>query len=237
MILYLYFYIYLIKFKKLMSESNDIKAQRKKKFLEKMSNKNQNQSQKNISSNPQNNIPQYPPNQYQNNLNQNQYFTNQNNFFNQSPQEQNMNKKNYKGIDYEEKYKKLNIYQSNIQLINKFKKLLLIIISLCHCAKIDLIANAKSFVTTFLIIEITCYGYQIILNQKRRKLIPRENNIQNNNQNSNNKFINNVDKYTDFALNNFGYVDKGFEIFQIVYGLVFDFCLIIMLNIIIISIK
>jgi hypothetical protein len=95
-----------------MSESNDIKAQRKKKFLEKMSNKNQNQSQKNISSNPQNNIPQYPPNQYQNNLNQNQYFTNQNNFFNQSPQEQNMNKKNYKGIDYEEKYKKINIYKN-----------------------------------------------------------------------------------------------------------------------------
>ena len=226
-----------------MSESNDIKSQRKKKFLEKMANKNKNQGQKNISDNPQNtlnpqnNIPQFPPNLYQNNPNQNQYSTNQNNLFNQTTQEQNINKNQYKGIDYEEKYKKIKIYQSNIQLINKFKKVLLIIISICHCAKIELITNAKSFVTTFLIIEITCYGYQIILTKKIRKLISKDNNIQNFNQNSNNEFINNIIKYTDYAINNFGYVEKGFEIFQICYELIFDICLIIMLNIIIISIK
>ena len=226
-----------------MSESNDIKSQRKKKFLEKMANKNQNQGQKNISDNPQktfnpqNNNPQFPPNLYQNNPNQNQYSTNQNNLFNQTTQEQNINKNQYKGIDYEEKYKKIKIYQSNIQLINKFKKVLLIIISICHCAKIELITNAKSFVTTFLIIEITCYGYQIILTKKIRKLISKDNNIQNFNENSNNEFINNIIKYTDYAINNFGYVEKGFEIFQICYELIFDICLIIMLNIIIISIK
>ena len=226
-----------------MSESNDIKSQRKKKFLEKMANKNQNQGQKNISDNPQNtlnpqnNIPQFPPNLYQNNPNQNHFSTNQNNLFNQTTQDQNINKNQYKGIDYEEKYKKIKIYQSNIQLINKFKKVLLIIISICHCAKIELITNAKSFVTTFLIIEITCYGYQIILTKKIRKLISKDNNIQNFNQNSNNEFINNIIKYTDYAINNFGYVEKGFEIFQICYELIFDICLIIMLNIIIISIK
>ena len=226
-----------------MSESNDIKSQRKKKFLEKMANKNKNQGQKNISDNPQNtlnpqnNIPQFPPNLYQNNPNQNHFSTNQNNLFNQTTQDQNINKNQYKGIDYEEKYKKIKIYQSNIQLINKFKKVLLIIISICHCAKIELITNAKSFVTTFLIIEITCYGYQIILTKKIRKLISKDNNIQNFNQNSNNEFINNIIKYTDYAINNFGYVEKGFEIFQICYELIFDICLIIMLNIIIISIK
>ena len=226
-----------------MSESNDIKSQRKKKFLEKMANKNKNQGQKNISDNPQNtlnpqnNIPQFPPNLYQNNPNQNHFSTNQNNLFNQTTQDQNINKNQYKGIDYEEKYKKIKIYQSNIQLINKFKKVLLIIISICHCAKIELITNAKSFVTTFLIIEITCYGYQIILSKKRRKLISKDNNIQNFNENSNNEFINNIIKYTDYAINNFGYVEKGFEIFQICYELIFDICLIIMLNIIIISIK
>ncbi len=226
-----------------MSESNDIKSQRKKKFLEKMANKNKNQGQKNISDNPQNtlnpqnNIPQFPPNLYQNNPNQNHFSTNQNNLFNQTTQDQNINKNQYKGIDYEEKYKKIKIYQSNIQLINKFKKVLLIIISICHCAKIELITNAKSFVTTFLIIEITCYGYQIILTKKRRKLISKDNNIQNFNENSNNEFINNIIKYTDYAINNFGYVEKGFEIFQICYELIFDICLIIMLNIIIISIK
>ena len=227
-----------------MSEPNYIKEQRKKKFFEKMSNKNQHQIKKNISNYPQgilnypqNNIPQYPPNLYQNNPNQNQYFANQNNIFNQFQQEPNIKKDKYKEIDYEKKYQKLNVYQSNIQLINNFKKLLLIIISLCHCANIKLISDAKSFITTFLIIEFTCYGYQIILNQKRRKIISINKNIENNNQNNNNKFLNNVDKYTNIALNNFGYVDKGFEIFQIIYGLIFDLCLIIMLNIIIISIK
>ena len=214
-----------------MSEPNYIKEQRKKKFFEKMSNKNQHQIKKNISNYPQgilnypqNNIPQYPPNLYQNNPNQIQ-------------QEPNIKKDKYKEIDYEKKYQKLNVYQSNIQLINNFKKLLLIIISLCHCANIKLISDAKSFITTFLIIEFTCYGYQIIINQKRRKIISINKNIENNNQNNNNKFLNNVDKYTNIALNNFGYVDKGFEIFQIIYGLIFDLCLIIMLNIIIISIK
>ena len=223
-----------------MSESNDIKTQRKKKFLEKMANKNQNQGQKNVSGGPQktlNNTQTNIPNLYQNNPNQNQNFTNQNNLFNQTTQEQNIYKNQYKGIDYEEKYKKIKIYQSNIQLINKFKTFLLIIISICHCAKIELITNAKNFITTFLIIEITCYGYQIILTKKRRKLISKDNNDQNFDQNSYNQFINNIVKYTDFAINNFGFVEKGFEIYEICFGFIFDICLIIMLNIIIISIK
>lgn len=241
-----------------MSESNEIKEQRKKKFLEKMQNKNK----KNMMSNkemrynepqnvpnflnyPQNNFPQINNNQQPQNFQNfpqnynHQYFNNyqgnQQNYFNpsinQNFQQQNNERDKYKEVNLKEKYTNLNKYQKNIDFIGKIKKVLLIILIFFHCAEVKYISNTKEFIMTFILIEFTTNLYQMILYQKRRKLIP---NNQQNNQNSN---TNKIENYTDYAINNFGYVDVGLKIFQILYEIISDICLIIFLNIINISIK
>ena len=152
-------------------EIKNIKEKRRKKYLEKMKNKNRNNDyQKENNNAPLINdttpLPEYQEKCSKSNgeiITKLNYNSN-NNIRNSSSYNINNNSENK--INYNEILKKINHYEFISVILNIIKKMFIIILSIFHCLNIYYLDNIKRFKYTFIILEISSLIINILIRNK-----------------------------------------------------------------------
>ena len=226
-------------------ESQKIKEDRRRKFLDKMGNRNKtNKGEKNKTNNnlskPQNEINFHQKNK--NNNVQTQLFnavTNPENFKldkNSNLLKQNQgktilnnifNKDNKNEIDFKNIIEQMDKYDYMINFQNIIKKILIIILSLIHCLKYSPLYNIFVFKYTFIILELSSAFFNKYYYSKkadlRKKMINSNTNIDSQNQ---------VEKIIHFLLNNCGFLNQVFVVFKALKDIFSDISILIIINVI-----
>lgn len=216
-------------------ETDEIRKQRRLKFLQKMEAKNkQAQNKYSRSSNPlMNQINTDQPSPYNGNTKINFDFSNIQS--NPNPQstfphtptnlhnnKENENKSNTTNSMYLSKYNTLNKSKAYIKLIGYLKKILLVVLSLLHCDNTFISIEPNQFIVTSVIIEITSFVFVYRINSNIK-------NISGNNQEEegNSK----IEKIADQFIDTFGFVDTMFMIYNFGYELFTDFSIVLLVNV------
>ena len=230
-------------------ESQKIKEERRKKFLEKMENKRKgnkkdlnnnnvikqqnqvnNESENksinaqplffNLSQNQNNNL-----NQIKNLLNQ----TKQNDLFNNI-----INKQSSPDIDFKNIIEQTNGYDYIINFQKIIKKILIIILSIIHCFAYSPLDNIFVFKYTFIILELSSFFFNKYYYSKKAELRKKIMNSGNNNVNTK---INQVEQIIQFLLNNFGFLNQLFVFFKAIKDTFLDISILFIINVIFLLFK
>ena len=218
-----------------MMETEEIRKQRRMKFLQKMEAKNkqtQNKYSRSSNSLMNKNIPEQPS-PY--NANNNTHFDfsniqsnpNPERAFPHTPTNVNNNKVNDKESNttnsmYLSKYNTLNRSKAYIKLIGYLKKILLMILTLMHCINQYISIEPNQFIVTAAIVEITSFLILYKINSNIK-------NISGNNQQE--EGDSKIEKMANQFIDTFGFVDTMFMIYNFAYELFTDFSLILLVHV------
>ena len=231
-------------------ESQKIKEERRKKFLEKMENKRKG-NKKDLNNN--NNIIKQQ-NQVNNesankSINTQPLFSNmaqnQNNNLNQiknllNQTKQNdllnniINKQSSQEIDFKNIIEQTNGYDYIINFQKIIKKILIIILSIIHCFAYSPLDNIFVFKYTFIILELSSFFFNKYYYSKKAELRKKIMNSGNNNVNTK---INSVEQIIQFLLNNFGFLNQLFVFFKAIKDTFLDISILFIINVIFLLFK
>ena len=220
-------------------ESQKIKEERRKKFLEKMENKrkvnkkewNNNiikqQNKINPESENKNINEQLPSLNMAQGLNSN--LNQINNLLNQNKQNDLLNniinKQNNKEIDFKNIIEETSGYDYMINFQKIIKKILIIILSIIHCLSYPPLDNIFVFKYTFIILELSSFFFNKYYYSKkaelRKKIIHSENN---------NAKLNQVEQIIQILLNNFGFLNQLFVFFKALKDTFLDISILLIIN-------
>ena len=222
-------------------ESQKIKEDRRKKFLEKMNKLNKKEKNINKLSNQNNQI--NPQAKTENLTNKPTFFSNTintsienyrninldnniNNILNNNNQIKRKNEENV-GIDFNNIIEQTNKYDYMINFQNIIKRILMIILSIIHCFNYPPLDNAFVFKYTFIILELSSFFFNKYYYSKkvdlRKKLNKSNNNIQQQNQ---------MEKMIENLLNNFGFFNQIFVLYKAIKDFFTDISILFIINII-----
>ena len=230
-------------------ESQKIKEERRKKFLEKMENKRKgnrkdlnnnniirqenkvNNESENKSINSQPLFSNMAQNQ-NNNLNQIKNLLNQtkqNDLFNNI-----INKQSSQEIDFKNIIEQTNGYDYIINFQKIIKKILIIILSIIHCFAYSPLDNIFVFKYTFIMLELSSFFFNKYYYSKKAELRKKIMNSGNNNVNTK---INQVEQIIQFLLNNFGFLNQLFVFFKAIKDTFLDISILFIINVIFLLFK
>ena len=235
-------------------ESNEIKENRRAKFLSKMNfinNFNQNNYNPNTNNNliyHQQNIPgiqsinNFYNNQYQyhnpgNNINNNSGYHNfnsfntyqQNNVLNNSPNNYQFKYNNNENkINFTILLDKMNQfdYMINFQII--LKKIFIIILTILHCLDYPPLNNSFIFKYTLIVLEMSSLLFNKYYNEQKKNLT--KNNLK---QNNNNMFEqpSELIEVITIIFKNLRYFNQFFYIFKFIVDIIIDFSILFIINV------
>ena len=227
-------------------ESQKIKEERRKKFLEKMeqrnkankkeSKKNESKQQKktNIESFNNNTNNQIPPSDVKAKTGLNSVNSN-NNLLNKKPLENLLNSfinnksdnPDKKEIDFKNIIEQTEKYDYMINFQKIFRKILIIILSLIHCLNYPPLDNKFVFKYTFILLELSSVFFNRYYYSKkadlRKKMTNSKPDINNQNQ---------IEKIVQLLLDNFGFLSYIFVYFKAIKDIFSDIALIFIIHII-----
>ena len=214
-------------------ESQKIKEDRRRKFLNKMENKKNKEKEK------KNKEDNKPKQQNQNNMiSQNQNNTSpsinnnfQNNIINQIKNNNLINNiinnQNLKEIDFKKIIEESDKYDYMINFQNMIKRILIIILSIIHCINNSPLNNIFVFKCTFIVLELSSVFFNKYYYSKKVELRKK---LMNSNHNEGQK--NHIEIIIQTLLNHFGNFSLFFVFFKAMKDFFYDICVLVIINII-----
>ena len=206
-------------------ESQKIKEDRRRKFLNKMENKkNKEKEKKNIEDNK-------PNQQNQNSTTPSTNNNIQNNIINQIKNKNLINNiinnQNLKEIDFKKIIEESDKYDYMINFQNIIKRILIIILSIIHCINNSPLNNIFVFKCTFIVLELSSVFFNKYYYSKKVELRKK---LMYSNHNEGQK--NHLEIIIQTLLNHFGNFSLFFVFFKAMKDFFYDICILVNINII-----
>ena len=222
-------------------ESKDIKEIRRKKYLEKMKNKNNIYQKENNDAPLINDTTPIPENNYyiQENCSKSNgetitelsYNSNKNINNSYSNNIDNNSETKIDKIDYNGILKKINKYELIELIINIMKKMIIIILTIFHCLNIYSSDNIQRFEYSFIILEISSLVINILFkNKKKNQYKSYVKILDDKSINKNELFFNQIMLYLKISFVHLTFLEYIFQLFSIFMDVLVDIAIIFIVN-------